>query len=207
MMRRRRNRGFSLLVVAVLIIVMVGMAAGVALTTQEDLSVAGQDREAQMAFYAAEYAAARGKDFLCTSGFYDTIGGTGWTPLLSSGNAYLCASVGGASPGIAPGSSNVKATYFTLSTGDTVQWQFCVHNNADDPGYLDPTNNTPANVANGDTSDTRDGSHYVVIEGYGFAPNNAQARIAVEVAAPSTTTTGCPPGWFKSAWSNTCEHL
>src|SRR5262245_15188111 len=86
--RRRREGGFSLLIVFMLMMIMIGVAAGVALTTQEDLSVSGQDREQQMAFYAAEYAVARAKDYLTSSSVYSNA--TGWTPLLAAGGNVLC---------------------------------------------------------------------------------------------------------------------
>src|SRR5438309_12082714 len=52
--RRRRQRGFSLIVVFLLILIMVGIASAVMMSTQGDLQVAGHDREAATALYAAE---------------------------------------------------------------------------------------------------------------------------------------------------------
>ena len=203
---RRRDRGFSLLIVFMLIIVMVGAAATVILSTQQDLSVAGQDREALQAFYAAEYAVASAKDQLTFFNASYWSSATGWTPLLSSGIAELCAP--SSSPTTTPGTSpstndgwkefmGGKAWVNSESGGSTgsgprVQYRWCVHNDPEDIAYADPSVLVKGETA--DTSDAHDtGRNYIVIEGYGRVTDNAAAtdlaigHVWVTVGAPSGT--------------------
>jgi Tfp pilus assembly protein PilX len=203
--RARRDRGFSLLVVFMLIIVMVGAAATVMLSTQQDLSVAGQDRESLQSFYAAEYAVAQAKDYLAalSSTFWNA--GTGWTPLLASGVPQLCVPTGVSpptAPGIVPAATNPwndfrdaqQNTLFVngaVSGAAKVQWRYCVHNDAEDLAYLDTAANSAGQT--GDNSDARDAQHQLVIEGYGqvipVGPANptalAAARVWVIIQGPS----------------------
>jgi Tfp pilus assembly protein PilX len=184
--RSRRDRGFSLIVVFLLVMVMVGVAAAVAMTTQEDLSVSGQDREQKTAFYAAEYAVAMGQDFLISQTYNPS---TGWTALLSSASVQLCTPLDGKSPGTVPQANNTKQKLFSIvlpdgTTGDPIQYQFCIHNNADDPAYF-------ATTPNGDTTDS-DVPHYIVVEGYGYfganPPYKATAHVTLVVGKPSQLT-------------------
>jgi hypothetical protein len=198
---RRRDRGFSLLVVFMLIIVMVGVAATVILSTQQDLSVAGQDREALQAFYAAEYAVAQAKDFLAGAAAADGItqasfaAGGGWTPILAqlnaAGVAQGCASGPlAATPRMAW--SDFGGGAFVVGNGN-VRWRFCIHNNADDVAYLDPGGAAPAGcVGKGaDVCDERDPLHLITIEAWGAFPVDpatgqpavgaAQSHLAVNV--------------------------
>ena len=187
--RRRRDRGFSLFIVLMLITVMVGVAATVILSTQQDLSVAGQDREALSAFYAAEYAAARAKDFLAGAVAADGItpasfaAGGGWTPIL----AQLTAA--GAPEGCATGPTNASARMPWQSLDATTRWTYCIHNNADDLAYVDPGGSAPPGCVgkSADACDERDPSHVLTIEAWG-AYAGAQAHVAVDVASPSLKT-------------------
>jgi hypothetical protein len=202
---RRRDRGFSLLVVFMLIIVMVGAAGTVMLSTQQDLSVAGQDRESLQSFYAAEYAVAQAKDYLATLSTTFWSSSTGWTPLLSSGIAQLCGPTGASpplKPGTLPTSNNAwndypGSTFYVngaSSGGAKVQWRYCFHNDPDDPAYLDA--NGPGAVS-GDTNDTNDPAHQLVIEGFGqvipVGPTNptalASAHVWVYLQSPSGVPT------------------
>lgn len=178
---RRSERGFSLLVVFVLMVAMVGMAGLVATSTQQDLSISGQDREAKMAFYAAEYGVAQAKDFLSTAGFSQT---TGWQTLLAGGGIQLCNPVGGAQPGTQPKSTFPKKAFYTAGT-NTIEYNWCLHNNRDDPGYMFP----PGGVANGDTTDNEP-AHLLTIEAFGYAPFGATSRITATIGGPTTTTGG-----------------
>jgi hypothetical protein len=67
---------------------------------------------------------------------------------------------------------------------DTVKYQFCIHNDADDPSYYKLT-------PNGETSDADDPNHFITIEGYGFygkgATPLASVRIAATVSVPKTS--------------------
>jgi hypothetical protein len=181
--RARRDRGFSLLVVFLLVMVMVGVAAAVVLSTQEDLSVSGQDREQKTAFYAAEFAVALGKDFLANNWSNQD-----WTPVLRKSPVppELCqpapAPLTGRVPGTLPRMD--KLTLFTTSGKDPIQYQYCIHNNAEDPAYFGA-------IPDGDTDDTQDiGRHLIVIEGYGFygsgPPYKATAHVTATVGTPVT---------------------
>lgn len=197
-LRRRRDRGFSLLVVFLLMIVMVGAAATVILSTQQDLSVAGQDREALQAFYAAEYAVAAAKDAIAAKESTYWSSATGWTPLLSSGIDELCAPSASptTTPGTAPRTQNgwkdffggtawVNAESGGSGSGPRVQYRWCVHNDAEDRGYANAS-------ATADTTD--DASHVITIEGYGHVTDDSNADLAlahvwVEIGSPSGTPT------------------
>ncbi len=194
-----------------LIIVMVGAAATVMLSTQQDLSVAGQDREALESFYAAEYAVAQAKDYIAslTTVFWGGAG-PGWTPLLSSGIVQLCAPKGVASPPTAPG-TQLQATnpynnawsiptpatgtnVFAIGT-NSVQWAWCVHNDAEDINYIDSTKDTGG--VTGDNNDANDAYHQIVIEGYGqIVPTGvtnpvplAKAHVTVYIGPPGNAPT------------------
>src|SRR4051794_9983901 len=81
--RLKRQRGFSLIVVFVIIIVMVGVASAVMITTQGDLQVAGSDREQMSALYAAEAGVSWAQWVLIR---YPQPSTGPWTPLLASAN-------------------------------------------------------------------------------------------------------------------------
>jgi hypothetical protein len=190
---RRRDRGFSLIVLFMLVIIMIGVAAAVMLSTQEDLAVSGQDREALTAFYSAEYGVAQAKDWLSAaikaqwpiaSSFTD------WGPILTTLR----------SPGVTQGCLPTTAGAMTWpvqprmnwqeynAAGGTsdpwpatgpghVMWRFCIHNNADDIAYLDTAGDTgaPCNGATGDTCDAREGApgaalHTITVDAWGAFP-------------------------------------
>lgn len=180
-LRRRRDRGFSLLIVFLLMITMVGVAGLVANSTQQDLGVSGQERETKQAFFAAEYAIAEAKDFLSTAGFSQT---TGWTGLLGAAGNQLCNPAGGTAPGTQPKVAFARKTLYAATAGN-IEYNWCLHNNRDDPGYMFP----PGGVPNGDTTDDEP-AHLLTIEGYGWAPNGATSRITATVGGPTTTSGG-----------------
>jgi Tfp pilus assembly protein PilX len=188
--RRRRDAGFSLLVVFMLIAAMVGLSAGAVLTTQKELHVAASDREGRLALGAAEVAVAQGKAWLASRSYDPT---TGWTALLTDPTAanYLCAPVtGGATPGTTPKTANVATDLQMAPDGSVLsRWQFCVHNNADDPAYLDVSHNSPAGAPRGDVDDSRDPKHQLTVEAFGYGPNQAAVHLRVTVQAPTLSTT------------------
>jgi Tfp pilus assembly protein PilX len=209
---RRRDRGFSLLVVFMLIIVMVGAAAAVMLSTQQDLSVSGQDREQLQAFYAAEYAIAMGKDYLAANNVnvYNPTTSSPprlrWGQLLESTDVHLCTPAAVSKPA-APGTAcndtsnpwtELQGTFFangnTTGTGPgtgsgpvKAQFRFCFHNDLEDLNFAD--RNTAGR--NGNLDD--DSASLLVIEGYGRVipatganPQElASARVWVVVGKPS----------------------
>jgi hypothetical protein len=163
-MRRRRDRGFSLVVALLLVAVMVGLAGVVALSTEEDLSTVEHAHAAKAAFYAAEYALARGQGFLAGAPF-DRDGG--WTALLASSPRppELCAAGDGRAPGTTP--QMAKQPLFTDGS-DPVSWQFCVHDDVHDPAWR----------------------HAIVVEGWGFfgpPAGQASAHLAVTVERSGET--------------------
>jgi Tfp pilus assembly protein PilX len=142
-----------------LMIVMVGIAATVILSTQQDLSVAGQDREQQQAFYAAEYAIAQAKDYLekqvptTIPNIANFTSSGSWTTLLQAVNTA------GVPQACSSGPTNLPATPISPSMGwqdyngptgvlaipsgsnQHVMWRYCIHNNAEDMAYLDSAGN------------------------------------------------------------------
>jgi Tfp pilus assembly protein PilX len=191
-----------------LMMVMTGAGIAVLVSTRSDLTIGGVTREQRMALYAAEYAVARAKGLIASQTSTVFSPTTGWTPLLTSTTLaiqnILCdpttvpAGVAvGAQPGTVPLGDPVTGvnrftTLFTVadSTGTpipalTVQWRYCVHNNADDPAYLNPSYWPPT----GNVSDTYDSNqHFITIEAYATAPNNASAHLTVTVGVPSLST-------------------
>jgi len=167
-----------------LIIVMVGISAGVLLSMRRELQVAGEDRERRIAFYAAEYAVAQGMAFLANE-IYDTT--TGWTGTLNGATAaqqrQLCQPIGGAAPGTNPKPENTWTPLQVAPDGTTLsEWRFCIHNNPEDPGYLTASGVAPT----GDTSDAADNPHHLItIEAWGRGPqasnNGAIVRLTVTV--------------------------
>ena len=197
--RRSRQRGFSLLTVFMLMALMITTAGMMLWTTQGGIAVTGIGREQTLALEAAEYSVARAKALISSQSpalFNST---TGWTPLLTSSSTaitdVLCANAAG-NTATAPGTTVKTATnpwnnLFVDASGIQIvgaaaaQWRFCIHNNADDPHYLDTVGNTPPNVANGEINDQRDPQHLLAIEGYGTGPNGAAAHVTVLVGTPT----------------------
>ncbi len=178
--RGRRERGFSLMVVSLLVLVMIGVAGTVALSTQSDLATAGQGREAKTAFYAAENALAEGQAWVATQPFDAE---RGWSALLSSGAVELCRSVEGARPGTMPAMAPRSfQPPFVTAAGDEIFWMFCLHNDGEDPAYLS---------AEGDLDDSRDPLHQIVVEGWGWygRPPKASAHLTLTLGAPDGGTT------------------
>jgi hypothetical protein len=195
---RRRDRGFSLIIVFLLVSVMVGVAGGVLLSTQEDLNVSGGDREQQMAFYAAEYALVQGQTYALQQVKQTMMASWApaqWSPVLvalqpgtnlngCNGSAALPGPRMGWQDFRAPGNV-MTAPYPTKanSPAGTAQWRYCIHNNADDPAFLDPNGNAvldssgnavcpamPLTDGTGNTCDYRDFNSYITVEGWGAYP-------------------------------------
>ena len=200
---RSRQRGFSLLIVFMLMAVLITTAGIMLWTTQGGIAVTGITREQTLALEAAEYSVAQAKALIASQNpslFNST---TGWTPLLTSSSTtitnMLCANAAG-NTATAPGTAVKTATnpwnnLFVDGSGAQIvgappaQWRFCIHNNADDPHYLDTAGNAPANIANGEINDQRDPQHLLVIEGYGTGPNGAAAHVTVTVGTPTLNAT------------------
>jgi hypothetical protein len=166
---RDRQRGFTLIVVFLLIILMVGVAATVMLSSQTDLRISGQDREATTAFYAAETGLAFGKDWLNSKG--PSPGNGAWNGVLGSASAPDRRCTGGNAnvPGTTPVPAN---TQFDALPAPISYFNFCVHNNALDPNW-----------AGGGTGATIDGDGIIAIEAYGYGPNGQVSHITAEVSA------------------------
>ena len=192
--RRNRQRGFSLIVVFLLILVMVGVSAAVMLSTQGDLQVSGHDREAVSALYAAEAGAAWGQNLIY--GYASPVKDTAWDAMLKSVGAITAAfcvvPLGGGNPPTAlpvaaavaftPGSNNGPAPGAPVlyDPARLVYFQWCVHNNASDKTY------TPPGAAAGNTADK---DNIVTIESWGWVGGTgtlasaiASSHITIDVA-------------------------
>ena len=111
-------------------------------------------------------------------------------------NKYLCQPLqpppGAPRPGTKPNAALNPATdlYFYPQGGKT-QWSFCLHNNADDPAYIDSSvySVAPGGVPQGDTNDGLDPLGLLVIEGYGSMFESTTATIASATAHVAVTIT------------------
>jgi hypothetical protein len=185
--RRQRDRGFSLLVVLMLITVMAGVAGTVILSSQRGLSLAGQDREALSAFYAAEDGVAQAKDWLAAQLAADGVTPAtfaergGWTTIL--------ARLAHAPEGCATGPLHASARRDSSALDASTRFTFCIHNDADDVAFVDPGGTTPPGCVGktADVCDERDPRHALTIEAWGVSVA-AQAHVAVDVASPALTT-------------------
>jgi Tfp pilus assembly protein PilX len=166
----RRQSGFSLIIVFLLLTVMIALAATILTVTQGDLRNTGQDRISVETFYGAEAAASYAKEYL-----YGKAAGTGagaWNVVLASGAAVLCAPGNGSTPGVNPvGAPNV----YDATRG--INFQYCIHNNAMDPNYF----------LNNPSGDIADGDGIIAVEGYGYGPDGARNHVSVEVKALPVT--------------------
>lgn len=168
----RRQRGFAVYVVFMVILGMIMISILVNQSSQVDLITAGQAREQQGGLYGAEFAIASALDWLATSSI-NTISNTysnAWTATLGAAGDKLCATVATDYPGTALSSSRTPVAYDT-SGGNKVYASWCVHNNAADPAYFTASPN-----GNGNDSDG-----IIAIEGYGWAYGS-------DVSATSTFT-------------------
>lgn len=196
--RRRRNgqRGFSLIVVFLLILVMVGVSAGVMLSTQGDLQVSGHDRESVTALYAAEAGAAWAQGWL--QQFTTPVLSGTWSPMLAAGaggplapamcvlapgasNPPAALPVGGAATNFVPGSLAVATLGVPVryDTARSAWFQWCVHNNAIDPSYAQVGLPNP-NITDGDNIVTIESWGWVGGDGT-FATALASSHITVDV--------------------------
>jgi hypothetical protein len=169
---RSHQRGFSLVIVFLLIMVMVGLAAAVMTTTQGDLKVAGTDREGALAFYAAEAGVAYAKDWLSQQNV--PTGNTAFSGILGAGGVQLCLPSGIAgTPGLLPQVGQTAVVYHKDQAANPITWyRWCLHNNVDDANYLNGLL----------TADTTDSDGKITIESYGTGPNNTLAHVAVTVS-------------------------
>lgn len=214
--RRRpaRERGFTLIIVFLIIIVMVGIASAVMLSTQGDLQVSGHDRESATALYAAEAGVASAEwwmyrfPVLNTAKFLNsgapgiTVGA--WHTLMSANGggpkAMLCVNPAGAPVTSPPmGLPIAAAVPYTAGAGPPFPgtpvtydgtrqavFQWCVHNNALDPLYrLTPASPTCL------LPDYCDGDNIITIESWGYGPNGASSHISVDVFYYNPITARC----------------
>jgi Tfp pilus assembly protein PilX len=217
--RRRRDRGFSLIVVFLLVVLMVGVAAQVLLSTQEDVAVSGQDRESLTSFYAAEYGVAQAKDWLekQTQTLYPTLSNfSDWNLVL--GVLQPTAVLQGCKFGPSTLSANPITPRMTWQEyngqngvvsaynlgGLHAMWKFCIHNNSDDPAYLDSAHNADpgSNCSTagvqpiaGDSCDGRDPLHYLTVDAWGAfpvdpvslqpLPGASMTHLAVNIGTPA----------------------
>ncbi len=117
--QKRRQTGFSLIVIFLLLALMAAAATAVLLATRTDTRISGRHRETTLAFFSAEAGLAYGKAFLATqwqpSGF--------WTVVLDDPPNTVSYQVGGFD--IAPGEKLPQMNS---------QYTYTFTNNPDDPG-------------------------------------------------------------------------
>ena len=195
--RRRNQRGFSLIVVFLLILVMAGVSSSVVLSTQGDLQISGHDRESAAALYAAEAGVAWAEWYLYR--FPVPMLAGSWTAFLTSVDpavrAAFCVAAPGVPPGLrpftgipaSPSVPSVPGQFQAPPPGSPVvydatrgiSYQFCIHNNALDPAFA------PAGNPAGDLNDT---DNIITIESYGWygtgtlATGSASAHVTVDVS-------------------------
>ncbi|MSP57156.1 MAG: hypothetical protein EXR69_16400 [Myxococcales bacterium] len=157
------------------------------LSSQADLTVAGQDRETSVAFYAAETAASFGRDWLLNpppplAAPAPNVA-TSWSAMLlamqASNAPQLCVYPGPAGafrPGTALKAAQVPVTFNTGLVPGT--FNYCFHNNAADPEWR-----------NGVAGNTTDGDGIIAIEAYGSGPSGQTSRITIEVQAAGVVAT------------------
>jgi len=102
-----------------LITVMAGVAGTVILSTQQDLSLAGQDREALAAFYAAEDGVAQAKAWLAARPAKDDGAGGGWTAILGELES---------APEGCAGGTRARRDWAALDA--STRFTFCIHTDA-----------------------------------------------------------------------------
>ena len=116
---KRRHKGFSLIVIFLLLALMAAAATAVLLASRTDTRISGRHRESTLAFFSAEAGIAYGKAFLTTqwqpTGF--------WTGVLDDPPNAVTYQVGG----------------FNIAPGDTLplmnsRYTYSFANNPDDPG-------------------------------------------------------------------------
>ena len=168
------QRGFSLIVVFLIIIVMAAVAAGVMTSTQGDLQVSGYDREAAVAFYTAEAGVAYAQRTLAQR--VDTSNPRAvWTSMLSAAWPEACAPSGNPRvPGVSP---SVGQAPVAFDIARSAYYTWCFHNNALDAAY-----------ASG-TGDLIDSDNVIVIESVGvtgadgraYSMGTVASRLSVEI--------------------------
>lgn len=198
--RRRRQRGFSLIIVFLIVLVMVGISAAVMLTTQGDIQVTGHEREAAIALYAAEAGIAWGQQWVYRFAENRTDRPAWLTYVTAQSGAAassFCTAPRIAGPPIAPtqlptpsstlnyapdGSSpqpiSGQLVIYDPVRGGSFQW--CVHNNALDPSFT--VNKGVGLPYNCQTPNQCDRDNIITIESYGFGPNGATAHLAVDIS-------------------------
>lgn len=160
----RRQRGFTLAIVMLLVLLLAGGVAILFASTQAEIRLTGDEVESVASFYAAETAVATAKDWL--RGQAPTIGNSSWQAVLGSGAPQLCARGGlsnfqpWSTPALAP-------VVYDAARGTS--YTFCIRNNALDPSFL------------GGDGNHVDGDSVVAIEAFGYGPNGQANRISVEV--------------------------
>lgn len=173
--RCRRGSGFSLIIVFLLIILMLGVGGLVLLSTRSDLQVAGHDREAATAFYAAEAGVAVAKEWLLPRA--TGTGAGAWNAVLTSAAPQLCTGGNGSSPGTQPAVTNPAVNY---DAARNATYQFCVHNNVLDSNYF----------ATPPSGDVADADAVITVESYGTGANGARTHLTVDLKIAGAAGSG-----------------
>jgi type II secretory pathway pseudopilin PulG len=205
-----RQAGFSLVVVFLIVLVMVGIASAVMLTTQGDLQVSGHERESAVALYAAEAGVAWAQQWAYRLAV-PLSNQKAWSGLLQitagAGSQALCVNAPAATiPPQTPPPNPITFTYVPdgssgipqpgqLVTYDALHggsFLWCIHNNALDPiytvfqgalqGSCGPSATSPNNC---------DLDGIATIESWGYGPNGATVHLTVDVSYNNPANTPC----------------
>lgn len=192
-LRPTRQRGFTLVLVFFLILLVMGVLTALLVSAQGDLQVAAVDRESSSAFYAAETATSYGKDWLLSRS--PSPGANAWTSILKTNPGVLCVvGVNASQPGTALPATQRAVSLKTGALQPTSACppgeacvNFCVRNNSLDPNWMTPT---PANWANvNKRPDWNDADGVITVEAYGWGPNGQLSRISLDILAAGAVAT------------------
>lgn len=191
----RRQGGFSLIAVFLLMTVMMAVAGAVLLGARTDVQITGHEREQAIALYAAEAGAAHARAFLAASGAFDP--STRWSGLLARCRAE---ETGGCSAACREGSDPAGCctpSGCAILSGSVLKFctepdlvvrdggvGACPHDKVVDASYVVwfYDNRDDANASGAAGTDVTDTDSLVVIHSVGRGPNSARAVLDVGVS-------------------------
>jgi hypothetical protein len=176
--RRRPDAGFTLVVVALRLLILTATAPIALHTTRTDLNAAGRLRESKYAFYAAEAGLAAGKEFLASR--WDPV--TRWTSVIPRTAPPPCAFVESGRINCCPAGSTacLQSDPFYRPFQSSTDPQLRALRTA---YYVTFRNNcTPPNCLDNAADPLRDDDGRVIISATGFGPNGARVTLELQVA-------------------------
>ncbi|WP_428261890.1 hypothetical protein [Haliangium sp.] len=191
---RRRQRGSVLLVVMVSLVALVSLGTLTVLTVRSGLSGTSHDRFKAVALFAAESGVAVAMDYLRTQHQE----GLNWGSVVNPNNnpAFVPPASDLLGNGVKPG---LPGNLFDPALG--AWYEVEIRNNRDD-GPLDP--GPPPRFLQFQAGKDTDGRVIVVVTGHG--PNNAAARIDIEVT-PRAQVVPCETSNADNSGFRRCDNL